>query len=264
MPRSAADMVRDRIPPRLRDEIVARWGTMWCIRRWIRSTHLGAVEQFDGISGLEDPERLEEFLPRLGINNDLPELIPPRLHWALGKRLKVWQYPCQFAPYLVQVARRPVRSYLEIGVQHGGSFITTVEYLRNQGHLVERALAADVHPSGVVARYVMTHPFAEQVVLDSASAAFRALARSQTWDLVLIDGDHSFKGCLTDFETVHGYAETIAFHDIVDSLATDVRTVWELVRREHANTYDFAEFTAQYPEVAGGRTYLGIGVATRR
>ena len=264
MARSGTDMVRSRIPPRLRDGIYARWAKKWWLRRWVRDDHLGVIEHFDAASGLADPEHLERFLPRLGINDDLPELIPPRLHWALGKGLRVWQYPCQFAPYLAHVAGRRVRSYLEIGVQYGGSFITTVEYLRNQGHHVERALAADVRSSGVVARYVKAHPFAEQVTLDSGSAEFRALARGQTWDLVLIDGDHSFDACLTDFETVHGYAETIAFHDIVDSLAADVRRVWELVRREHAKTYDFAEFTAQYPEVARERTYLGIGVATRR
>jgi hypothetical protein len=257
-------MARERIPPRLRDEIYARWGGKPWIRRWVRDAHLGAIEQFEAVSGLEDGRRLEEFLPRLGIADDLPELIPPRLQWALGKGLRIWQYPCQFAPYLLHVARRPVGSYLEIGVHHGGSFIATVEYLRNQGHPVERALAADTHSSGVVARYVRTRPFAEQVTLDSASVEFRALARSQTWDLALIDGDHSFTGCLSDFETVHDYAETIAFHDIVDSLATDVRKVWDLVRREHAETYDFTEFTAQYLDVPGEQTYLGIGVATRR
>jgi hypothetical protein len=194
----------------------------------------------------------------------MPELFPPHLHWALGKGLKVWQYPCQFAPYLVHVARRPVRSYLEIGVQHGGSFITTVEYLRHRGHPMERAVAVDYKWAPGVARYLKAHAFAEQLTLNSTSARFRAFVRSQTWDLVLIDGDHSFNGCLLDFEAVHGHANAIAFHDIVDSLATEVRDVWELVRREHADTYDFAEFTTQYPEVASERTYLGIGLAIRR
>jgi len=257
------EVVRNRIPSRLRDEIYSRWGKRRWSRRWIRNDHLGVLEHFDEVSGLEGPERLEEFLPRLGINDDLPDLIPPHLHWALGKGLRVWQYPCQFAPYLVHIARRPVRSYLEIGVQHGGSFVTTVEYLRHQGHSVERALAADLYRAPEVTRYVKTHPFAEQVTLNSTGAEFRALARSRVWDLVLIDGDHSFKACLTDFDTVHGFANTIAFHDIVDSPSPDVRRVWELVRREHAGTYDFAEFVAQYPEVAGEQTYLGIGVASR-
>ena len=201
-------------------------------------------------------------MPRLGISDYV--LVPPRLHWTLGKGLRVVQYPCQFAPYLVHVAGRPVHSYLEIGVHCGGSFIITVEYLRHRGHSMERALAADLLPARGVARYVKGRPFADQVTLNSSSGAFRAIARSQTWDLVLIDGDHSFQGCSADFESVHGYARTIALHDIVDSNWADVRRVWELIRREHAEAYEFVEFVAQYPEVAGERTHLGIGVAIRR
>jgi cephalosporin hydroxylase len=253
-----ADAVYSRLP-RLRYEIESRRGNTW-----VRDIDLDAIAQLEQVSGLEDQQRLEGFLPRLGINDDMPELFPPHLHWALGKGLKVWQYPSQFAPYLVHIARRPVRSYLEIGVQHGGSFITTVEYLRHQGHPVERAVAVDFKWAPGVARYLKTRPFAEQVTLDSTSAKFRAFARNETWDLVLIDGDHRFNECLMDFETIHEHANAIAFHDIVDSLATEVRDVWELVRREHADTYDFAEFTTQYPEVASDRTYLGIGVASRR
>jgi len=259
-----ADAVRNRVPSRLRDELYSRGATKWWLRRWIRNEHLGVLEHFDQVSGLEDADRLEEFLPRLGLNADLPELIPPHLHWALGKGLRVWQYPGQFAPYLVRIAHRPVRSYLEIGVQHGGSFITTVEYLRQQGHVMERALAVDLYRGPVITRYVKTRPFAEQVALDSAGAEFRALARGQIWDLALIDGDHSFEGCSTDFETLHGCAEMIAFHDIVDSPSPAVGRVWKMVRRAHADTYRFVEFTAQYPEVAGDRTYLGIGLAIRR
>jgi Methyltransferase domain len=253
-----ADVMYRRLP-RLRYEVESRRG-----ETWVRDIDLGAIAQLEAASGLDDPQRLEALLPRLGINDDMPELIPRHLHWALGEGLKVWQYPCQFAPYLVRVARRPVRSYLEIGVQHGGSFITTVEYLRRRGHPLERAVAVDFKWAPGVARYAKTRAFATQMTLDSKSAEFRALAHSRTWDLVLIDGDHRFKECLMDFETVHGHANVIALHDIVDALAADVRHVWALIRREHADSYEFAEFTAQYPDVARGGTNLGIGVAIRR
>jgi cephalosporin hydroxylase len=252
-------LARKRLPPRLRYEISVRRG-----RSYIRDIDLDALDELARADDLGDPDRLERFLPRLGINDDMPELLPRHLGWAFGKGLLVWQYPCQLAPYLVHIGQRPVRSYLEIGVGHGGSFIATVEYLRRTGHPVERALAADISWVPGVSRYVKTRPYAEQITADSASATFRAVARSREWDVAFIDGDHSYEGCLTDFETVHGYARTIAFHDIVDSLAVDVPRVWERMKREHARTYEFAEFTAQYPDVAGGRTYLGIGVATRR
>jgi cephalosporin hydroxylase len=253
-----ADAVYRRFP-RLRYEVESRRGTTW-----VGDIDLGAIAQLEAATGLEDPRRLEEFLPRLGLNDEMPELFPPSLHRAVGKGLKTWQYPCQFGPYLAHVATMPVRSYLEIGVQHGGSFITTVEYLRHRGRALERAVAVDFKWAPGVARYIRTRPFAEQRTLDSASARFRAFARSQTWDLVLIDGDHRFERCLMDFETVHGHANVIAFHDVVDSLAADVPRVWDVVRREHADTYEFREFITQYPEVAVERTYLGIGLAIRR
>jgi hypothetical protein len=249
--------VFDRLPPRLRYEIAARRG-----RSWIRDIDLDALEEFDHAEGLEDPQALEEFLPRLGINDDSPEFMPKQLGGALGKGLKVWQYPCQFAPYLALVGRKPIRSYLEIGVAHGGSFIATVEYLRHLGHPIKRAVAVDILWAPGVARYVRSRPYAEQVIADTASPRFQALARSETWDLVFIDGDHSFEGCLRDFESVHGHAKAIAFHDIVDSLAVEVREVWNLVRADYDDEYEFIEFVAQYPDVP--ETGLGIGVAARR
>ena len=41
----------------------------------------------------------------------------------------------------------------------------------------------------------------------------------------------------------------IALHDIVDAGAPDVRRVWREIRQQHAETYEFVEFTEQYPEV---------------
>jgi cephalosporin hydroxylase len=257
-------LVRTRLAPRLTYEVSSRRG-----RGWIRDIDLDVLSHLDHADDLSDPRRLEQLMPMLGLNGDIPELFPPELHWALGRGLKAWQYPCQFAPYLVHIARNPVRSYLEIGVMHGGSFITTVEYLRRRGHPVDPAVAVDIGWAPGVARYVKTRPYAYAVLSDSASDRFRRLARSRTWDVALIDGDHSFEGCLRDFLTLHGHARSVAFHDILDDLPVEggppmeVARVWEHVRREYADEYSFQEFTEQYDGVAAGRGRLGIGLATR-
>ncbi len=79
---------------------------------------------------LTDPRRLEhELLSGLGLNGDLPSCFPAALHRYLGRGVESWQYPCQFGPFLAEVARHRVESYLEIGVMHGGTFAVTVEYL---------------------------------------------------------------------------------------------------------------------------------------
>jgi cephalosporin hydroxylase len=218
------------------------------------------------VDDLRDPERLEALLPELGIIDERPELFPPELRPKLGQGLRYWQYPCQLAPYLALVAQQPVRRYLELGVQYGGTFVLTTEYLYRV-HGIETAIAVDIQRVRSAADYRKLRPAARFVTVDSADARFRQLLeREGPFDLVLIDGDHARDAVRRDWETVRPHARVIAFHDIVDSLSPGVAEVWAEVRAAHASEYDFHEFTRQYPEVEEreGRTFLGIGVAVRR
>ena len=104
------------------------------------------VELLDQVSeeDLRDAGRLErEVLPRLGLNADLTELLPPALQPYLDQGLRYSQYPNQFGPYLACLARYPVRSYMEVGVQHGGTFLITTAYL-SRLHALDRAVAVDM------------------------------------------------------------------------------------------------------------------------
>ncbi|MCU1283438.1 MAG: hypothetical protein JWM53_6984 [bacterium] len=76
---------------------------------------------------LEQRSDVASLLCELGLNDEGLSELPPELHAQCGG-LRIWQYPTQFAPYLAQLARLRVRSYLEI-VRHGGSFVATAEYL---------------------------------------------------------------------------------------------------------------------------------------
>ena len=216
---------------------------------------------------LRDARYLErDLLPRLGANDDMPELFPPHMRELLGFGLRYWQYPCQLAPYLAHIAPLGVRRYLEIGVQHGGTFVITTEYLdRFAG--IDDAVAVDVMNVRSLRRYSRERPQARFVRESSRSDRFRSLLReSGPFDLALIDGDHRYEAVLSDWETVRGHARLVAFHDIVDSLSPGVRQVWREVRERHADEYEFLEFTEQYDEVRErtGNTYLGIGLAVPR
>jgi hypothetical protein len=61
-----ADAVYGRLP-RLRYEIESRRGNTW-----VRDIDLRAIAQLEVGSGLEDPERLKELLPRLGSTTTCP------------------------------------------------------------------------------------------------------------------------------------------------------------------------------------------------
>jgi hypothetical protein len=215
---------------------------------------------------LRDAAALERLLPALGINDEAPWVFPPEMRTGLGTGLRFWQYPCQLAPYLVLLSELGIRRYLEVGVQHGGTFVVTTEYLgRFAG--VERAIAVDLLDVPDIRRYGRTRPGVRMLRRDTSTRAFRRLmARAGPFDLALIDADHSREAVARDWETVRPHARVVALHDIVDALCPGVCETWAEIRRRHADEYEFHEFTAQYDEVTAreGRSFLGLGVAVRR
>lgn len=248
---------------------------IWEINRRLRRTWTKDIDVFRAAAiadaddaTLRDPARLEQLLPQVGLNDDEPSWMADRLQPFLGSGLRLWQYPNQFAPYLALLAGLPVRSYLEIGVQHGGSFTVTLCYLERLHGALRTAVAADIAYAPGVARLARERANVHQLVIDSASPEFRELLRGHApFDLAMIDGDHSYEAVRRDFASVHGIANVVAFHDIVDSNAEGTGRAWRAIRAEHADAYDFREFADQYPDVLArypGQRFLGIGVALRR
>jgi hypothetical protein len=219
------------------------------------------------LDALADPGRLAtDILPAMGLSDQLPSLFPEELQPAVGRGTRHWQYPIQFGRYLVELSRHRIESYLEIGVQHGGTFAITVEYLSRFSPL-RRALGVDLAPVPSLRAYRRANPAVESEAIDSQASEFRELvAEREPFDLVLIDGDHAEEAVRHDFETVRDSARLIAFHDIVDSLSPGVAAVWAEVRERYTGVFDFHEFTDQYPEVSAreGGPFLGIGLAVRR
>ncbi len=229
----------------------------------IDATPLERIEREDP-ARLTDPDYLaEELLPAMGLNGTSPHLFPERLEPYLGRGTHHFQLPIQFGPYLAEAARRGVGSYLEIGVEHGGTFAITTEVMRRFGP-VRTAIAVDLGPiPRLIAEYRRRRPEVEFAAVDSGSEEFRRLVGGRgPFDLVLIDGDHSEEGCRRDFEAVREHARMVAFHDLNEPHYPGVRAVWESVPEAG---YEKLEFTAQYDELmdtVGPR--FGIGLAVQR
>lgn len=219
------------------------------------------------LARLRDDAYLEhELLPALGLNGENLDELPTHLHPHTGHGLRFWQYPVQLAPYLLHLASLAPRSYLEIGVRHGGTFVLTAEFLTRVSGL-ERAVAVDLGSPPSILGYVSTDPRRTFLQVNSRAPEFAEfLRREGPFDVVFIDGDHSPEGVRHDIETIAPHARILVLHDIASDAYPGPGEAWRHLRARQQDRYEFAEFVTQYDEVVErtGRRWMGIGVAALR
>jgi hypothetical protein len=213
------------------------------------------------LRNLSDKRWLETWLlPSLGLNDEWKHEFPSVLQRFCGTGVKSWQFPCQFAGYLAYLSTKKIESYLEIGVRHGGTFIITCEYLKRFNPL-QRMIAVDPFPGLALAAYQQLEPRVEHVAAFSHSFAGRTAITSMEWDHILIDGDHSEEGCMTDYLLVKDRAKRVAFHDIVSYTNPGVVKVWDAIKKITPFSRIF-EQTQQYEEIYSNnrQKLMGLGV----
>jgi len=224
----------------------------------------GMLEPLRRLPAEHSVSQLEEAIVASGLSNCSNNSYPQRLQPFLGKGLGIWQYPAQFAPYLMAVREIRPASYLEIGIRFGGTFAFTAEYLRLFGRL-ERAAGVDLLDSPFARGYAASTPSVRLVVGDSHDE--RTIGK-EGFDLVLLDGDHYQAGLEKDFELYSPGCKAVAVHDICDQgFDNGAIEFWKRLKAERAGEFGFKEFVSQYPEItafSGGKTLFGIGLATRR
>jgi hypothetical protein len=215
---------------------------------------------------LQSEEYVENLLCNVGLNNEELFNYPKELYKYCGNGLYSWQYPIQFGNYLIELSKYSISSYLEIGTKHGGTFIITVEYL-NKFNSIRSAIGVDLFHVKGLNRYKKYNKNVKAFAIDSHSVEFKKLLNKiGPFDLVLIDGDHSYEGCLSDFLTIKDHAKIFAFHDIVGMGVPGVVRLWNELKTNYSNEFNFLEFTEQYQEVTEttGKTWLGIGLALKK
>lgn len=227
---------------------------------------LAAIEFFNSFEKekLKDQNFLEHTLiPNLGLNNEILNEQPKELHkyFGGGFGLKIWQYPNQFSKYLcfLNKYKEKINSYLEIGCRNGGTFFLHCQYLTP----LSKAVALDLVPiSDTLSDFNAIYKGASYIQASSHSKKFIDFIKNNFFDLIFIDGDHSYDGVKKDAENTRDKCNIQVFHDIVNDACLGVSRYWQEVKKSHSDVYDFFEFTDQYDSVNGN--YLGIGVAVRK
>ncbi len=219
---------------------------IWPLISRIRSAPLASLREADFV---------EKLLLELGLHDPIDGCVPDELLAYTGKGLSIWQRPDEFARYLTWLSKRPpIRSYLEIGVEAGGSFIATVEYLR-RFHPLRLAVGVDPYQSPAVRDYVARTDGVYFVAGTQGSDELRALVnRFGSLDLILIDGDHSPDAVRADWHFARAHGRAVAFHDIAAECLPGVTSLWSEIRSAYSQTQEFID-SSWKPNL-----WAGIGV----
>jgi cephalosporin hydroxylase len=206
---------------------------------------------------------VEKLIPKLGFNTEILRE-QPSIVKENGGGLLIWQYPNQFSKYLCLLSTLNISSYLEIGCRWGGTFVLTTEYLKRFRH-INKSVAVDIIDS-TVTDYCSINNNAQFIKMNSQSEEFENYIKNNKFDLIFIDGDHSYSGVKNDFEKSANSGKVFVFHDIVNDACSGVSQFWNELKNQYSEVFDFFEFTEQYKEIydATSQKFLGIGVAIKK
>lgn len=215
------------------------------------------------IKDLSDSDYLENLILKLGFNNEeLRE--QPSIVKANTRGLLIWQYPNQFSKYLSLLTKYTINSYIEIGCRWGGTFVLTNEFLKKYNSLT-KSIAVDIIDSPVT-EYCLMNKETKFIKINTLTLEFKEFMNNNYFDLIFIDGNHSYEGVKNDYEVSKNSGKIFVFHDIVNNICPGVIQFWNELKLEGSDTYNFYEFTEQYSDVWMNtkQTFLGIGVAIKK
>ena len=234
----------------------------WRLLKGLHPQHLDLskielIVQSD-IDTLKDNDSLIDIILNLGLNDEGLDEFPKHLHQYCGQGLRIWQYPNQFAPYLAFLTQLNISSYLELGIRHGGSYITTVEIL-NRFKTLDYSIAVDIIPCSAMIDYQMINPNSRFICMNSQSTEFLNIIKDlSSIDLVFIDSHHEEQQGWNEFLMLSQYANMIALHDITNDGCLGIAKVWQKIKR--LPDWTCFEFTEQYLEQG---SFMGIGLAIK-
>lgn len=222
-----------------------------------------AVKSFDFKNATQ--KEIEEIIPTFGMNDECPHELPKKLNSYYGWGIKTWQYPNQFSKFLYYLKDKTVKSYFEIGVRHGGTFVIVNEILQKNNPFLESHALDNIEPSDIISIYqkkFRTNPFFYHTCISQDLFIFDKLGdRSDTSvnkkiEMVFIDGCHSYQCVKRDYLVALMLgAKYIIFHDIVNIATEGVVNLWNEIKLTHKVYHEFID---QYDDVDG--TFMGIGV----
>lgn len=162
---------------------------------------------------------------------------------ALSKNSGVWQQPEELANLLLFLQEKEIKNFLDIGTFNGITFNLISDVLNTFRNV--NCITVDPFDHNKVKNEKYTY---QQTTSD--------YYKNQVFDLVFIDGDHSYECSKNDYLNVGQYAKYCVFHDINDIFVRSnnggVCRLWEEIK----TTKKHIEFNCSKKPVQ----VMGIGV----
>lgn len=155
----------------------------------------------------------------------------------------IYQTPKQIAECIMELLKHDIKTYLEIGIFHGGSYLLMTNFLKLKNpdvmcigvDISEQYMPKEVKP------YIKGYHI-------GTSDDFKG----KEFDLVFIDGEHSRMWAERDWLNVGQYAKIAMFHDIVQPTYPDLIKFWNELKE--GKTYK------EYCYQTEGKSVQGIGL----
>lgn len=143
----------------------------------------------------------------------------------IGKFIPCLQCPEQLINLALFLKKNKVKSYLEIGCYFGGTFIFLNEVIQGL-----ESIATDsnhFNSLGILKEYENINKNVKVYAYHTLTTLFDNLIKDKTFDVVFIDGDHSYAMIKSDYEKVKDKAKYIIFHNLLNKECPDVIRFWK-------------------------------------
>jgi len=151
----------------------------------------------------------------------------------------LWQKPVELSTLLTILNTQNIQTFLNIGTFNGYTF-----------NFIASCITIDPND------FVGSNKKYPYIYLSCTSDTFKNIP----FDLVFIDGDHSYEAVKKDWENVGRFAKVIVFHDINDLPCPDVRKFWSELTNGASEDFDILEIK----EVTENPQMMGIGILIKK